>query len=98
MEADLGAFTGGTIEVQGVGSGGMRIAFKDPRKYLVGRTDVLEHMATALTSSAWRRDVVCGESGAGKTVLCIGVAHAVQHELPMQLFMEVKSHMMYVRA
>ena len=81
----------GAVTVQAMPRGGMRIPFKDPRKYLVGRDLQIEHIAAEVHSQSASRTLVHGNSGAGKTVLAIAVAYALREEFPMQFFMEASS-------
>ena len=67
VQSSLDTFSG-TCTVHAVSRGGMRIPFKDPRKYLVGRDALLEDVAAECRGQPRCRAVLCGDSGAGKTV------------------------------
>ena len=65
------------VVVQGEERGGMRIPFRDPRKYLVGRDPDIGAVAVQLRSEPWSRIMLYGQSGTGKTAAAIGIAFEV---------------------
>jgi hypothetical protein len=87
VSADAGAPMMVLAEV----SGAMRIPFKDPRKYLVGRGPLITGVAARLRTSLRHIEVLYGESGSGKTVAAIGAAYEASDALPVQLFMDGSS-------
>ena len=62
LERHLSEFDG-KVTVQGVVEGGLRIPFADARKFLVGRTALVEDIAGAVREAPWRRDLIYGTSG-----------------------------------
>ena len=65
------------VSVLGEDRGGMRIPFRDPRKYLVGRDPDIGAVAVQLRSEPWSRIMLYGQSGTGKTAAAIGIAFEV---------------------
>ena len=79
--------------------GGIRVAFKDPRRYLVGREQQIKAIANGFCSQQhYCCELMYGTSGVGKTTLAIAVAYELQAILPMQIFMEARLQPLYTRA
>ena len=66
-----------TVLVLGEERGGMRIPFRDPRKYLVGCDSQIQAVAAELCTQSYSRIMLHGDSGTGKTVRAIAVAYEV---------------------
>jgi tetratricopeptide (TPR) repeat protein len=91
LQKCVNASAGAPMTVLAEVSGAMRIPFKDPRKYLVGRGPLISGIAARLRTLARHIEVLHGESGAGKTVAAIGAAYEASDALPVQLFMDGSS-------
>ena len=57
--------------------GGLRMPFRDPRKYLVSRGPLIASVAAHLRRQPWARVLLFGESGTGKTMAAIAAAYEV---------------------